>query len=309
MSVRDWLAETRAMPIISFLSETLIPGLFVVWAGGVWSPFNLQRVIGGAPVYYSPTRALWVVLFLIWLGWYWFFKSVKNESQRKPLMQLRHALLDIRSTALTRAQEIHSVVKRIPGSCSKEEMVSTLEEALAFEETLKHILRNIFLIFSHGNLDLDKHVRVTLMEPEDDGLKIKYFANSENEVPKCMSMGKRFKKREGCAGWAWHYMRPFILSDIDKYRDLAVTGAREEGWFIDVHEHQKDIKSIVCIPIIVRNGEGEKLVGVLCIDTDVKRAFRETREGERYVRIRAFPSIRAIALLYEIKELVDKLKV
>jgi hypothetical protein len=251
---------------------------------------------------------LLAILVLIWGVWYRHFKKLEGLALKKPLMELRHVLINARKLWVTPTQRIQEICNSTKPSFDKTNIIDMLYKSLDFKRTRREILNCIFMIFSNNNTNLDKHFRISLMEPENDELKIMDFANSENERPKCMSLGRGLKKGEGTAGWAWKYMKLFMVDDLDKYRKDKAKGKRIPDYFIDMHPEQEKIKSIVSIPVIIREDNSEKLACVITIDTDVKGYFARTIGGEQEIRIRSYPFIRALGLIYQSKGFIEHLE-
>ncbi len=290
-------------PLVVILTETLAPGTLFVWGKYVFFPPNNQDI--------SAAKAeLFVFVAILWIVWYIVFKKVRGTWLRRPQMELRQVLLHVRNVSSTHTQKIRRLCAQITDKeLKKDEVLACLREALDFDETIRYLLQRLFHTFSAGNHDLQHHFRVTLMEPEGDSLKIKYWANSENDPPRCYSLGLGFERGEGSAGWAWKLMKPFILEDLDVYRKKLKKKKKdvEPSYFLDLHEEQKGIKSVVSMPVVVRGPAEEDMKAVLTIDTDVKGFFRETEKGERDIRIRSYPIIRSIALTYQARDLIESL--
>jgi len=293
LSVQDWTVN----PVVTVLTETIVPAVVLMWGRRVYfSPATVTIHVSEEVLFWTAVAGSFI--------WFVIFKKIKGTWLRKPAMEFRHVLLALRRLSVGNTYRIHRIVQEASNKADRAETVALFEEGINFEGSVKDVLNRLFLAFSAGNSNLDHHFRVCLFEPRDGRLRITQYANSEDEPPRCMSIGRTFEKGEGSAGWAWYLMKPFILEDLDSYRKERDKGRVDPTYFIDEHAEQEKIKSVASIPVILRESDMEQLRAVVTIDTDLPRFFRETTKGERDLRVRSYPLIRAIGLLYELRALI-----
>ena len=142
--------------------------------------------------------------------------------------------------------------------------------------------------------DLDRHFRVTFMEPQGDELRITSYYNSEIEMPQTMARGLTLKKGIGVAGKAWELGEPFVVPDVQA--DLAQTAPIFQV-LTPPHKRLR-IKSIVSIPVFERNHRGEALIGILNLDSDRPNEFRDTDPHLSDLLILLRPFLRFIEWAY-----------
>lgn len=302
-TIRNKIIESKWNYFIALFTETLAPSILISIGSWLW----LYKESSEDLTY---QRIIWSIFFVLTIMWYGRYKKYVNEGNKNPMMALRQVLLQNRRTAVIHTKKIQDIINNFDNidEIKSIELIELLEQTLKFEESINSILDQIFLTISKGNLDLDIHTRVSFLEPINDELKIKYYANSEKEMPRCMSMDVGFKKREGTAGWAWDLKRTYIIPDLDEYRKGVDAGTADSSLFLDSHTEQVKIKSICCIPVFIRTSNEEKLIGVISIDSDKPYLFRETSQDESDIRIITYPFVRYIGLLYQLKFFIHALK-
>ncbi|MHC1743951.1 MAG: hypothetical protein AB9873_13085 [Syntrophobacteraceae bacterium] len=191
---------------------------------------------------------------------------------------------------------------------------------------LKYIIaRMVFNQISFGNSNLDIRYRVTLFEPisaiDDysgesiEVLKGAAFYNSERLRPRTFSLNLGYKECEGAAGWAWHYRRPFCISDVRECLRLMDEGYLDRPVFKTNFPESHDTplketplrcRSIICYPVIIYKLSDESVKAILCIDCDkANHITTDTSHKEKILRIQLYPYVRMYALLYSIIDLFD----
>jgi hypothetical protein len=161
---------------------------------------------------------------------------------------------------------------------------------------MSEVVGAIFYVVSRNNRDLERRFRVCFMEAKEDKLWIKYYANTDNEAPRTMLEGQCFSSGEGVAGHAWHVADTVIIPDVEK--DI-----KRKGCFVTKTKGH-DIQSMVAIPVFQPDpaGGSDDLIGVLNIDTDQKKYFRDTHAQRRELEILIRPYVRVIRLLYAVQD-------
>lgn len=288
----------------------LIPGTVIYVTTSVWTPLEISGQTGISK-YVSPGRVLWLLFLITAGGGYVRFLIFQEKAQYGPQLHFRQVLLAVRKLALSFAMEIdrstrafqHRQEQSIPVTHPTYSSLQIFD----FDKTLNTILYQIFDNFSEGNQNLERHFRVTLMVPQGDQLKIQYFANSDGEVPRTKAQDKGFRKKEGCAGWAWATGKTWIVSDVAKFRresERAIQRGQEfPDYFVNVHEEHIRIMSIVSIPLAFKGYEGgEEVLGVINIDSDVRNFFKDSQPARDYLRRRIQPYIHIIIMLMKLNE-------
>lgn len=230
--------------------------------------------------------------------------NIKQDQQ----MKVRYSLLGIRRFTSFTAQRLADLAESIQDDPS-------LLAKYNFESFVRHvklrIIRMIFYQVSFGNTDLDIRFRVALMEPnENNELKIISYYNSERRRPRVASRDIGFQMKEGVAGWAWYYMQPFCIDNVAKYLTEYKKGTckGEPLYFIENFPEdktspegytEKQIQSIIAIPVVIQQKKQEKLKAVVCIDSDKENAITNYSEQDsKILRIHLYPYIRLLELVY-----------
>jgi GAF domain-containing protein len=242
---------TTLRVIISLVVKTILPivatsTLLLAWRdGGGW-------------------RAMWFAgTALLVVGWLRVTITEIEAASPDRIMALRRSLLAIREYVQKRTDALEEGLRSEP-----EEAVAA---ALDGKSMLSMVMAAIFYVVSEGNSDLNKHIRITFMEPdsENEKLYITLYRNSDMQMPKSMAQGLHLNKGAGVAGKAWELGETKAVANIDE------DARSETPVFTPLtrpHEQHR-IKSIVCLPVFHRSAAGERLLGVLNIDSDQPNQF------------------------------------
>lgn len=271
----------------------------------VIEPLIFSVILGGSfgPLVTSGTTGIlvWILIAVVLIPFYLSRESKRTHSLIEPHLQANKKLVDDVEALSKKEMDVRHVLVGFRNLFETEmqfldDLTDYTRETFfeSFHRSMRKIVTNIFNVFSEGNVDLNNRFQVTYMELDrnDNLLKIKFFENTDHEVPESMSEGIFYKMGEGLAGEAWASLETLIETDTEEAHCFVVRTKRE----------QQFAKSAVSIPVCHRrSGGGTEFFGILNIDASVKGRFQTTDEGHNEIRIKTKPYIELIALLYKIK--------
>jgi hypothetical protein len=291
-----WLSKASLLPFLRgalpVALRTIMPSLLFLFA-----PLYFFRRGPFAIV-------VWVICLLLWLAFWGVAESVRSAARQAATeavedrsMMLRQVLASLRKLTNDRTTALMDMKRVGPRTA--------MANAFDHDRLMGEIVGAVFSVVSRGNQDLEKHFRVTFMEAHEDGLRIRYYANTDNEVPGTMAAGECFAKGEGVAGQAWSRLDTVIVPDVEV--DIG-----RGGIFVPkTREHEQfSIKSLVSIPVVLRDPvtQTESLIGVLNVDSDEPQHFTDDHDQRRLLEIAIRPYVRLIRLLYAARVAVNTLQ-